>query len=142
MQENEWGDKLSLCYLTNPALAIDALTALREAVGWDARKEKLELIAGRTYCTAACMDGDLLVGYVEVISDNVDDALIRNLMVHPDYQRRGIALELLKRAKQEVKAGGIKTINVLFEPELEKLYRKAGFRIILGGIIDNEKEGY
>ncbi len=131
---------MSLRYVKNPEIEAKELAALRIAVGWDARQEKIEQLIGRTYMTVACLDSERLVGFVDVISDGVDDAFIRNLLVHPDYRRRGIALKLLKTVIEKVKNDRIKTINVLFEPELINLYSKAGFKLISGGIIDNENE--
>ncbi len=131
---------MNLRYIKNPAIDPEELAALRTAVGWDARKESIEKTAGKTYMNAACYDGDRLIGFVDVISDAVEDALIRNLIVHPDYRRRGVALELLRIVVEKIKADRIKTTNVLFEPEHTDLYRKAGFRIIKGGLIDNENE--
>ncbi len=133
---------MRLSYVENPALDPAAVAALRVAVGWDARQEKLEQIIGSTYMTVACFNDDLLVGFVDVLSDGVDDALIRSLMVHSAYQGEGIALELLKMAIKRLKGDRIKTINVLFEPELTPLYQKAGFKIVSGGLIDTEKEGF
>lgn len=133
---------MRLNYVENPDLQAQEIAALRTAVGWDAREEKLQKIVGCTYMTAACQDENLLVGFVDVISDGVDDAFIRNLLVHPRYRRRGIGLQLLKIVVQRTKQDNIKTVNVLFEPELTGLYLKAGFRIIGGGLIDNEAEGF
>lgn len=127
--------------IENPGLDAAAVATLRSEVGWDRRQDKLEKIIGRTYMTAACFDINRLVGFVDVISDGVDDAFVRNLLVHPDYRRRGIALKLLQIVIKRIKTDRIKTVNVLFEPELTELYRRAGFRIVNGGIIDNE-EGF
>lgn len=126
-------------YVENPKLKIEEIAALRVLVGWDAREEKLAKIVGCNYLTSACYDGNMLVGYVDVLSDGVDDALIRNLVVHPAYQRKGIGLKLIRKVKNRLKADQIKTINVLFEPELTDFYIKAGFRIVQGGLIDNEE---
>ncbi len=129
---------MHLTYTLNPRLRAEDVAVLRSAVGWDARKDKLKKIIGYTYLTGACFDQDHLVGFVDVISDGVDDALVRNLLVHPDYQGQGIAIALLEMVIQRIREDNIKTINVLFEPELAELYRKAGFRVIGGGMIDNE----
>lgn len=129
---------MHLTYTLNPQLRAEDIAALRKAVGWDAREDKLKKIIGYTYLTGACYDGDRLVGFVDVISDGVDDALVRNLLVHPHYRNRGIALTLLEVIIKKIREDNIKTVNVLFEPELTELYRKAGFRIIGGGMIDNE----
>ncbi len=129
-------------YQLNPLLKVEDVAALRVKVGWDSRKEQLQYILGKTYLSAACFDNSRLVGMIDVISDGVDDALIRNLMVDPDYHRKGVALKLLEMVKNQLKADRIKTVNVLFEPDLKGLYVEAGFRVVCGGIIDNEIEGF
>ncbi len=131
---------MTLKYLLNPDVGAGELADLRKAVGWDERKQKLKKIVGCTYLSAACFDGQRLVGYADVLSDGVDDALIRGLVVDPEYQKQGIALELLNILTATIRKDRIKTVNVLFEPELEPLYRKAGFKIVCGGLIDNEDE--
>ncbi len=133
---------MQLSYCLNPQLRAERVAALRSAVGWDARIDKLNRVIGNTYLTAACFDDKQLVGFIDVISDGVDDALVRNLLVHPDYQKQGIAMTLLQMIIKKIKEDHIKTVNVLFEPELTELYRKAGFRIIGGGMIDNEAEEF
>ncbi len=132
---------MGLLYVENPELDAAVVAELRAKVGWDARKEQLENILGSTYLTVACFDDNELVGIIDVISDGIDDALIRNLVVHPEYQGKGIGHELLIKVLDRLKSNRIKTINVLFESELTEFYRKAGFRIVSGGIIDNE-EGF
>lgn len=132
---------MGLLYVENPELDAAVVAELRAKVGWDARKEQLEKILGRTYLAVACFDDNDLVGIIDVISDGIDDALIRNLVIHPEYQGKGIGHELLIKVLDRLKSNRIKTINVLFESELTEFYRKAGFRIVSGGIIDNE-EGF
>ncbi len=59
-------------------------------------------------------------------------------MVHPDYQRRGIGSTLLSMVKERIKKNRIKMVSLVFEPGLIDFYRKAGFYIIAGGLIDFE----
>lgn len=127
-----------LQFIEKPDIDAVALAQLRKAVGWDERLAKIRLTLGRCYYWAGCLAGGKLVGFIEVVSDGVDDAYIRNLIVHPDYQRQGIGLKLLQMTKERIRADGIKTVNLLFEPELARFYQKAGFRIVSGGLIDNE----
>ncbi|MDY6826091.1 MAG: GNAT family N-acetyltransferase [Bacillota bacterium] len=133
---------MTLRYVDNPELEAAEIASLRESVGWDPRSEQMKRISGSSFLVAACFDRDLLVGHVDVLSDGIDDALVRSLMVRPAYQGRGIGRELLRRVINRLKEMRIKTINVLFEPELANFYRRAGFRIIGGGIIDTEEEGF
>ncbi|MDZ4132175.1 MAG: GNAT family N-acetyltransferase [Dethiobacteria bacterium] len=129
-------------FVENPKLDARVIAELRNSVGWDAERKRPEKLAGCTYMTAACFDDDKLVGFVDVLGDGLDDALIRGLVVHPAYQRQGIGLKLLQMVISQTKKDGIRTTNVLFDPGLSDFYRKAGFKIISGGIIENETEGF
>lgn len=129
---------MKLCYECNPFLKAEQVARLRELVGWEGRFEKFKKKLENTYFCVACFAGDTLVGYVDVVSDGIDDAYIRDLVVHPDYQRRGIGSKLLDMVVKHIKSNGIKTVNVLFEQHLKEFYRKANFKIVSGGLIDNE----
>lgn len=129
---------MGLRFEENPVLKADQVAGLREAVGWGGRAEKYKAVLDSTYFCAACLADDRLVGYVDVVSDEVEDAYVRDLAVHPDYQRRGIGSKLLAMVIERTKADGIRMINVVFEPALADFYRRAGFIILAGGVIDNE----
>jgi ribosomal protein S18 acetylase RimI-like enzyme len=125
-------------YEINPKLDAEQVGELRQMVGWDERVDKYRRILGTTYLCVACFSLDKLIGYVDVISDGIDDAYVRDLMVHPDYQRRGIGSTLLSMVKERIKKNRIKMVSLVFEPGLIDFYRKAGFYIIAGGLIDFE----
>jgi ribosomal protein S18 acetylase RimI-like enzyme len=124
---------MELRYEYSPHLKAEQVAGLREMVNWDRRIEKFKKKLGNT-----CFADDTLVGYVDVVSDGIDDAYIRDLVVHPDYHRRGIGSKLLYMIITRVRSDRIKTLNVVFEPRLKEFYAKANFVIMAGGIIDNE----
>jgi ribosomal protein S18 acetylase RimI-like enzyme len=130
--------EMDLRYEYSPHLKAEQVARLRELVDWDGRVDKFKKKLGNTYFYTACFAGNELVGYVDVVSDGIDDAYIRDLVVHPDYQRRGIGTKLIDMVVKRVRSDGIKTINVVFKPRLKEFYRKANFVIMSGGIIDNE----
>ncbi len=66
------------------------------------------------------------------------DAYVRDLAVHPAYQRRGIGSELLRLVLRRTRQDGIYASNVLFEPRLAEFYRRAGFRVCAGGVVTQE----
>ena len=129
---------MELRYEYSPHLKAEQVAELRDKVNWESRVEKFKKKLGNTYFCVACFAGDTLVGYVDVVSDGIDDAYIRDLVVHPDYQRRGIGSILLGMIITRVRSHRIKTLNVVFEPRLKEFYAKANFIIMAGGIIDNE----
>ena len=130
---------MSYRYEYNPTLVATQVGELGEAVGWDARIEKYQKILGNTYLCVACFYEDELVGYVDVVSDGVDDAYIRDLMVRPGHQNQGIASNLIAMTVEAIKTVGIKMVSVLFEPECAEFFHEAGFHVMAGGEIDFEE---
>ena len=86
-------------------------------------------------------DDEKLVGLVRVLDDQEMLAYVHYVLVHPDYQGRGIASELIKRVKEEYK--DFFYIEVM--PEESKnatFYKKHGFKIMEDSVamqIVNEK---
>ena len=125
-------------YEYNPVLTAIQVGNLRETAGWDARLEKYQKILGNIYLCATCFHGDELVGYVDVISDGIDDAYMRDLMVNPEHGRHGLASNLIAMTAERLKGRGVEMLSVLFEPCLEGFYHQAGFHVMGGGEIDFE----
>jgi N-acetylglutamate synthase-like GNAT family acetyltransferase len=131
---------MELRYEYSPHLKAEQIAHLRLSVGWDGRVEKYKRKIGNSYFCVACFDNDALIGYADVVSDGVDDAYIRDVIVHPDYQHRGIGLTLLSMITTRIRTDGIKMVHVIFNPLLEEFYKKAHFRIMCSGVIDNEAQ--
>jgi len=131
---------MELHYEYSPHLKAEQIAHLRLSVGWDGRVAKYKRKIGNSYLWVTCFANDDLIGYADVVSDGVDDAYIRDVIVHPDYQHRGIGSTLLTMITTRIRKDGIKMVHVIFEPSLEAFYQKAHFRIMYSGVIDNEAE--
>ena len=109
---------------------------LRLAVGWpsDPKRQADEL--EQCYAYFSVTVGGQIVGFLNVVSNGVTDALLNNLMVHPDYRRQGIGKALLRTAVDELSGDGLKYFNLVFEEDLVPFYRRCGFTIQRGGVID------
>ena len=116
------------------------LGSLREAVGWDRHAEHLDTVLESAFCIATCRDGARLVGYADVLSDRACDAFVRDLIVHPDYQSRGVGKRLIGMVADYVRGAGPDSLYVLFDAELAPFYERCGFRIIGGGTMDWRSE--
>ena len=121
----------------NSAVKPDEIENLREAVGWDKSQGIYQEILNRhfTYYTVRNQD-DLLIAYMSVLSDGITDAFLLDLAVHPEYQKRGLGKRIVEKAIADIKAAGIRCIQVTFNENLQPFYKKCGFHIIKGGIID------
>ena len=119
-----------------PSLKLEEIGRLRVMIGWDEALDLYRQTLGSTYVWAGCFCGDELVGYVDVTSDGVADAYIRDLMVHPAHQRLGIGSRLLNMVLDQIRRDGIRMANVVFERHLAGFYHHAGFHLMAGGLLD------
>lgn len=106
---------------TLPAHDYDAILALWQAAGLsirpkgrDSRPQFEAQIAGGTHTLLGVRDGERLVGVIIATHDGRKGWLNR-LAVHPDYQRRGIGLHLIRAGEQALKSQGMQIIAALVE---------------------------
>jgi ribosomal protein S18 acetylase RimI-like enzyme len=69
-----------------------------------------------------------LVGFVNVTLDGGVHAFLLDTTVAPEYRRRGIGTELVRRAADVVRRAGLEWLHVDYEPHLDDFYRGCGFR--------------
>ncbi|WP_199715035.1 GNAT family N-acetyltransferase [Acutalibacter sp. 1XD8-33] len=128
-------------YRINPRISPRSIAALRRSVGWGGMEAELGNPALRDYLQIACYDGERLIGFLDVVSNGVTDAYIQDVMVHPEYQGKGIGTELMNRAIQRLKAGRIYMISVIYGEEgLRPFYEKFGFSTMLCGQMEARPE--
>ncbi len=110
---------------------------LRVAIGWDRMDGYYDRILPRSYAYFSVdNENSDLIAFVNVISDGIADAFLVDLMVHPDYQGKGIGQALVNQAIDALRSDGIRAIEVIFEPHLEGFYKACGFHILESGFID------
>ncbi len=122
-----------MIYVENGPISAKQIGDLREAVGWNRMESCFESELRSSYFHIGAFDGEKLVGYLEVVSDGVTDAYIQNLIVHPEYQGKGIGTELMNRTIAYLKEKKIYMITVIFEENLLPYYKRFGFTPMLCG---------
>lgn len=100
--------------------------------GWSG---DLAFILTRSLVHVGAYAGDRLVGYVNVAWDGGVHAFLLDTTVDPEFQRRGIATELVRRATEAARARGAGWLHVDYEPQLEGFYAGCGFRPTAAGLI-------
>ena len=85
---------------------------IRESVGWGRNEEAYPEVLKRhsAYFTSRNSAGKL-IGYVSVLSDEVADAFVLDLMVDPECQREGIGLSLVESVLDYVESLGIQCLQ-------------------------------
>jgi len=77
-----------------------ALRALFEYAPWACGRsvEDIHLMLENTDYHFSAWDGKRLIGFARVLTDRVYRATLWDVVVHPDYQKRGVGEELMNRA--------------------------------------------
>lgn len=90
--------------------------------------EELEKAIGNSWYAVSAYDQDMLVGFGRVISDGVHHALIVDLMVHPDFQERGIGKTILEMLTKRCLSVNIRDIQLFSAKNKSSFYEKAGYK--------------
>ena len=106
------------------------------SVAWNsAGPASFQPLLARSLAHIGAYDGKRLVGFVNVAWDGGIHAFILDTCVDPACRRQGIALRLLKLAAETARERGAAWLHVDFEPQLEPLYRQAGFGATAAGLM-------
>ena len=122
-----------MIYQYNEAVSAKALSDLRESVGWNRMEDEYNNPLMTSYYHIAVYEDGKLVGYIDSVSNGVTDAYIQDLMVHPDYQGKGLGTELMNQMIAYLKENRIYIISVVFEESLKPFYDRFGFSSMLCG---------
>ena len=122
-----------MTYKFNEAVSAKALADLREDICWNRMENEYENPLLTSYYHIAVYETDLLIGYVDCVSNGVTDAYIQDLMIHPDYQRYGIGTDLMLKMIEYLKEKHIYMISVVFDESLKPFYNKFGFYTMFCG---------
>lgn len=119
----------------DPPVANGALNSLFKVSWPDHKTRDFVSVLQHSLVYVCAYDHDRLIGFVNVAWDGGLHAFLLDPTVHPDYRRRGIGSDIVRRAIDAAKARGVEWVHVDFVPELQPFYRKAGFRPTSAGIL-------
>ncbi len=126
-------DRPELEYRTTPeGLRPEALAGFFE--GWPVPptpERHLELLR-RSDAVALALARDRVVGFATAHSDGVMSAAIPLLEVLPEYRRRGVGSELVRRLIEQL--GDLYMVDLSCDAELEPFYRRLGFQVLDRGM--------
>ena len=107
------------------------LFRLFQTTGWNEfyrlSESDLYSAAARSWYVLSAYEGDKLVGFGRIICDGVVHALILDLIVLPDCQRRGTGGKLLDSLVRKCLDHGIKDIQLFCAKGQIGFYEKRGF---------------
>jgi len=103
---------------------------LREAVGWHGFSTEVVSPAMGCSLFAVCAEhGGKAVGCGRVVGDGGVYFYVQDILVHPDFQRRGLGGAIMARVRDylDAAAGPGAFIGLMSAPGLERFYARYGF---------------
>jgi len=112
------------------SISIEDYNMLREAVSWGScRPDRVQVALNRSdFITVALHDGHT-IGMARVMQDGLQ-ALIMDVIVLPDYQRRGIGKSMMDQVMaylNDLSIGGAIFVNLMSALGKDGFYKKYGF---------------
>ena len=107
------------------------ILTLYESVGWTAYTDQPEVLRKgfeNSMLTLAAYEGDLLLGIIRAVGDGHTVVFVQDILVFPEYQRKGIGSALLQAILDRyshVRQIELATDNT---PKTIAFYKSMGFR--------------
>lgn len=107
---------------------IEQVVALYRFADWakDRTEEETEAVLSQSSLVLSLWEGDRLIAFARVLTDFVFRAAIYDVIVHPDFQRKGVGRVLIDRLLNHP---SLKKVPVFHLLTLDKrpFYEKLGF---------------
>jgi len=128
-------DAAAVIYRVGCPLDADALDDLLAASWPDYSPRDWRPVLSRSLAYVCAYQCERLIGFVHVAWDGGLHAFLLDPTVYPDYRRRGIGTELVRRAAEAARSQGAAWLHVDYEPHLVPFYEGCGFRRTAAGLM-------
>lgn len=121
-----------IVFSTNREIDLYELEELCDAVGWSRRPlRKVKKAIEHSFCVVSMYnqsnDFKHLIGFARATSDHAFNATIWDVVVHPEYQGKGMGKALMEKIIDELRAEDISNITLFADPHVVDFYRRLGF---------------
>ncbi|MBE7384140.1 MAG: GNAT family N-acetyltransferase [Leptolyngbya sp. SIO1E4] len=108
------------------------LEELCDAVGWARRPiRKVRKAIQHSFLVVSMWEqkgsSRRLIGFSRATSDHAFNATIWDVVVHPDYQGKGLGKTLMKQLIKKLRSEDISNVTLFADPHVVDFYRNLGF---------------
>nr|YP_009397754.1 hypothetical protein [Sonderella linearis]ARW66940.1 hypothetical protein [Sonderella linearis] len=130
---------LNIYLSINNDINLYELEKLCDAVGWVRRPiKKVKLALENSFLIVSLFYYDdnnkYLIGFARATSDHSFNATIWDVVIHPDFQGKGLGKIIMNQIVKELRSYNISTITLFADPQVIKFYRHLGFLIDPDGV--------
>ncbi|MCK1995189.1 GNAT family N-acetyltransferase [Peribacillus muralis] len=108
---------------------------LRELVGWARRDHDYPRLLERcNFWAGVRNENNKLISFGYVAGMGLEHGYMEDIMVHPDYQRRGIGVKLVRELLRESERNSLEIVTLTYDPKHQTFYENCGFTPCSGGV--------
>ncbi len=116
----------------NQEINLYELEELCDAVGWVRRPiQKVKIALDHSFLKVCLFyksqNQQILIGFARATSDHSFNATIWDVVIHPDFQSKGLGKALMNELIKELRCQDISTITLFADPQVLNFYRNLGF---------------
>lgn len=109
---------------------LEEILHLYQSVGWSNYLKRADIIEeayANSLCVLAAYDGDRLLGIIRAIGDGLTIVFVQDIIVLPEYQRKGIGTKLLEAVMDKYR--NVYQMELLTDntEKTKAFYRSVGF---------------
>ena len=109
---------------------LEEITNLYQSVGWTKYLERISVLEdayANSLCVIGAYDNEKLVGIIRAVGDGLTIVFIQDIIIQPEYQRKGIGTKLLKAVMD--KYSDVYQMELLTDntEKTKAFYRSIGF---------------
>ncbi|MEM6519993.1 MAG: GNAT family N-acetyltransferase [Cyanobacteria bacterium P01_D01_bin.71] len=121
-----------IVFSTERDIDLYELEELCDAVGWARRPiRKVRKAIEHSFLVVTMWEQQgnrrRLIGFSRATSDHAFNATIWDVVVHPDYQGRGLGKTLMKQLIKKLRGEDISNVTLFADPHVVDFYRNLGF---------------
>lgn len=119
-------------FSTDRDIDLYELEELCDAVGWSRRPlRKVKKAIQHSFLVVSMWEQRgaqrRLIGFSRATSDHAFNATIWDVVVHPDFQGKGLGKALMKQVIKKLRSEDISNITLFADPQVVEFYRHLGF---------------
>ncbi|MEC0225671.1 GNAT family N-acetyltransferase [Paenibacillus alba] len=119
----------------NLPIAADEVPNLRELVGWNGRYSDYPTLFERCNFWAGLRDEEnKLIAFGYVAGMGLQHGYMEDIIVHPEFQQKGIGESLVRKLLQEAERIGLEIVTLTYDSKHTSFYTRSGFTPCSGGL--------
>ncbi|MBM7715010.1 ribosomal protein S18 acetylase RimI-like enzyme [Bacillus thermophilus] len=117
--------------IINIPISNNEVPELREHIGWGRRDDDYPILFERCNFWAGVRGkNNKLIAFGYVCGKGLKHGYMEDIIVHPQYQGRGIGVELVKELLRESERFGLRIVTVSYEENKTSFYKAYGFNLV------------